>query len=1083
MTATLRPGPGDDPARWTAEVFAAGDHAGAARFGDPHTWQHHAARALLTGDAASFAALAQWQNDDVRLFTAAAHWIAGDRATALRTCAGSREPRTAALARLLAKPQCHVLAQLPWLPGQPTDLAGGARGTDGIVLRTLGHRRGDVPVHADFDVRQLLADGFAPDVYVAAMAEWHQLPPNLGLLPCPRFAHIADHDLHLQVLQPWLAQFDGLCVTDRSEWLDVQGLQAGPVVSFPKVFGVPDGLPPVPGTERSLDAFVSGTMLDPYHPDKAALLHELLATPDLELRLVNGFAGPMAFQALLAASRASFTYVRRPGAMPTRGMESLAMGCALALQEESVLWLYVGKEHGVVPWGPTTQSLGAALRTIRSGWDHFGPAAQRGARHVRRALALSRTAPQYLRFLLFQAALHDAARPAAPLARPSVVPCQQRLCVSRTWLPPTPVARRRAMQSNFRGLGARFAAHTAPATLLQMARELLCEYAHYHERGDVDAADRSLFADALGLLDRGCRHFPDHLVLHFVRARALLLCGDARERLRGLQLAHDVASREPAGWQVAADDDVMPFDFGSDSFDHRTYLDLLAAAAKGGPLPTGDLVRVLRASLWGHVARASGKLAWHVAAAALNPEFARFRLDLARVCLQHAPHRAEGLDLLAELTAGSAEFPAALRLLRQHAPERLASLPSAHRVLQRLALCTLDGKLRLDALFQSERRAPLAAQSLGPVASAGAARLGVLVPHAGAPAELAELLAELAQQTMAADLLVCVATPGALPNNVLAAAPQLAVRTVVMDEDTPHAERLMRLGAASKAPLWTVAGPGDRLRTDALATLVRELHDHPDAGVVFANEGWLPEPAPTFTPAACQHIACRPRCSPERLLHTDAVGLHPVWRAALHTRFGGFEPAFGAACEYEFWRRVAAHTEVRQLPVLLTLSVATADWRRQREVGADPAGTARAVLAHGGDVARFTPFQPLPATVLAPGLTEEADSHARLGLLDPAQRHDVRMLEQFYGTALLHGDAPLAAALLRFATNQLPSLIAPALAEATLRSTLGLPGAEAVLEAVAGREPYRALLARHRQRAPNAPPHPHPQQELEPCPT
>lgn len=1083
MTAALRPGPGDDPARWTAEVFAAGDYAGAARFGAASCWQHHAARALLTGDATAFAALAQWQNDEVRLFTAAAHWIAGDRATALRTCAGSREPRTAALARLLAKPQCHVLAQLPWLPGQPTDLAGGARGTDGIVLRTLGHRRGDVPVHADFDVRQLLADGFAPDVYVAAMAEWHQLPPNLEALPCPRFAHIADHDLHLQVLQPWLALFDGLCVTDRSEWLDVQGLQAGPVVSFPKVFGVPDGLPPVPGCERSLDAFVSGTMLDPYHPDKAALLHELLATPDLDLRLVNGFAGSMAFQALLAASRASFTFVRRPGAMPTRGLESLAMGCALALQEESVLWLYVGREHGVVPWGPTTQSLGAALRAIRSGWDHFGPAAQRGARHVRRALALSHTAPQYLRFLLFQAALQHAARPTAKLARPNAAPRQQRLCVSRTWLPPTPVARRRAMQSNFRGLGARFAAHAAPATLLQMARELLCEYAHYHERGDLDPADHSLFADALHLLDRGCQHFPNHLVLQFVRARALLLCGDARARLRGLQLAHDVASRDPGTWQVAAEDDVMPFDFGSDSFDHRTYLDLLAAAAKGQPLPTGDLVRVLRASLWGHVARASDKLAWHAAAATLNPEFARFRLDLARACLRRPAHREQGLDLLAELAAGSAEFPTALRLLRQHAPERIAADAPAQLVLHRLATCTLDGKLRLDALFRRERRAPQAAQRLATPNATGGTRIGVLVPDAGSPAELADLLAELAQQTVAADLVVCVATPAALLPEVAAAAQQLTVRAVVVPVDTPHAERLMQLGFASEAPLWTIVGTGDRLRADALATLAEALRQQPNVDLVCANEGWVAAAVPSFDPSACSLVACRPSPSLERMRHTDAIGLHPLWRASLHHRFGGFEAAFGAACEHEFWRRIAAHIEIRHLPELLTQSLANAPWRRAREVAADPAGTARALAVHGDPVGQFAPFTPLPAAVLAPGLGEEADSHARLGLLAAAQRNDVRMLEQFHGTALLHGDAALALALLRFATCQLPSMIAPALAEATLRRTLGLPGAEAALEAVAGREPYRALLASHRQRAPAAPPHPQPTPDLEPCPT
>ncbi|MCR9245687.1 MAG: hypothetical protein NXI31_11700 [bacterium] len=333
----LGPTAGEDRAKWTAAVFAAGDYAGAAMFGDPVTWQWRAARAMLLGEGAPMSALASDTEPEARLHFGAARWIHGDDAGALEVLDECELPHARGLARLIRRERIQVLAQLPCMRGSQWDLMAAAESDPRFEIRNVGYAVEGVRNQPYADVRRFLDADFVPDFYVSAMVEWHHLPPNLQQLQCPILGHIADHDLHVQTLQPWLGLFDELVVTDRSEWLDVQNLSPGlgsarPVTSFPKVFGLPTDLPAIPEGERFLDFFVSGTMLDDYHPDKAALMHELLSIPDIRLRVVRGHAGVEAYHALLGASQASFTYVRRPGALPTRGLESLAMGCALATQ-------------------------------------------------------------------------------------------------------------------------------------------------------------------------------------------------------------------------------------------------------------------------------------------------------------------------------------------------------------------------------------------------------------------------------------------------------------------------------------------------------------------------------------------------------------------------------------------------------------------------------------------------------------------------------------------------------------------------------------------------------------------------------
>lgn len=1064
MAATLRPQPGQDTRAWTRDVFDAGDYAGASMFGDAATWQCHAARALVRGDEASFAALADFADTAARFHAAAARFVHGDTARARRELTGLDLPHARNLAAMLDRGRIRVLAQLPWLPGAMTDLVAGARHDGLFDLRQISHRNSDVPNRPYLEVAPLAAS-FAPDFYVAAMVEWHHLPPDLQALPCPRFGHIADHDLHIQTIRPWLDLFDELCVTDRSEWLDVQGLGRGSVSSFPKVFGLPMGLPPLTDAERHLDFFVSGTMLDPYHPDKARVLHELLAMPDITMRVVKGFMGSLAFHALLAASKVSFTYVRRPGAMPTRGLESLALGCAVALQEESILNLWVGEHEGIVTYGAAPGALAKAVRQVRDDWARFRRGAQRGAAAVREHFAMPRVASQYLRFLAFRAA---APREALPPVDTSTW-CQKRLCVSRTWLPDDPMVRRRSMQANFRRLGAVMTRQPSARLLVDMARELICEFAYYERKHDAGADERALLADALRLLEQGDRMFPRSLAVRFLYVRTLWHHGDSGQRLQALQLAADTVDADPTTWQLAPDDDVMPFDFHADCFNYRDCFDHLAAAAKGAPVRSHALVRLVLAAIAGYVARQTDTPSWHERVVALDPGFARYRLDLARCLLRRgdAGQRERGRQLLRELADGSCEFAAAsrdLRDLRDHGAVPTAAVAVA---LRRFEEDTLDAELRTSALFGIERRETRLAAATEPTPAAPACRLAVLVPACGTGRELAELLTDLDLQTTARSLEFVLGVAADEPD-VRPWIPESLrdrCRCVMLPARTAWAVRLNACVSATSAPFVTVALPGDRFRGDALELLLHELEPHPEAGVAIGVEGWTAGEVPRFHAPLCAGFGSAPPYVLRHLGRTNAIGMHAMWRRALHERFGLFVPEHGAAVEYEFWLRVAPHTRCRQSPRLLVSSCLGAAWRCWRDAGADVAAARRAQRAHGAAAGiEFTPARILPAVLLAPGIREEAESQTRLGILDEAARQELTSLEGFHGTALLHGDFATAACLLRAAADSAPTLIAPHLALADLLEVQGEDPRPALRRAAQCR-PQAELVARRMARA------------------
>jgi hypothetical protein len=564
-----------------------------------------------------------------------------------------------------------VLSQWPWRRSGSADLLSGARADPRFRVRNISFHPDDLPNKPYAHVRDFLVNGAAPDFYTCSMVEWHLLPPNLQQLPCPVFGQTADYDLHIQTAHPWLSCFDGLLVTDPSEWRDVSQLVSRPVYTFPKSFGVPHDLPPLTQGQRDTDVYLSGTLLHPYHPDKAQLLHQLLDADGLRVKVLNGFADPCDYHKELATSKICITYVRHPTALPTRGLEALAMGCAVLVQKDSVLTLFAGAEQGVHTYRLEQNELPELARSIARRWPEYGPKAEAGARAVRQEFSLEKVASQYLRFLTFL-----AARPRGPRTLLNTEGLTQKRCVlEKGWLPSNELSSSPVLMSmavhNERRLRAAVKPEPASAhALIDLAREAVLVNWHRFEAGLIPAWQwlaylRKTYREA-------CRRFPHCLVARFNAIRVMLHFGMGELVAEALALLDETLQLPTGAWRIDAMEDVFPWDFFPQFFNYREYFDRLTTHLMRGGEVEADLCRLVRASL--HAYRGffpqqhgiySQSLDDYQAAAALDPAFPYYRLWYAEQLLQRNldEDRREAAHILLKLTENSLVFQETFALL------------------------------------------------------------------------------------------------------------------------------------------------------------------------------------------------------------------------------------------------------------------------------------------------------------------------------------------------------------------------------------------------------------------------------------
>jgi hypothetical protein len=656
----------------TAELFDRGDYVTVARKGGAEEWQTYAALGLIGKTQEALEGLARFPHPEPDFYTAVTRWIGGedDAVPALLERIPTEHARN--LLTLLRKPQIEVLAQWPWRRDGCSDLLRGAAADARFRVRNISFHPDDLPNKPYADVRDYCASG-TPDFYSCTMVEWHLVPPNLPQLACPLFGQTADYDLHIQTVYPWLGLFDALLVTDPSEWRDVSQLVSGPVYTFPKSFGVPHDLPPLTQGQRDTDIYWSGTLLHPYHPDKAQLLHQLLDADGLRVKVLNGFADPSDYHKELATSKICITYVRHPAALPTRGLEALAMGCVLLVQEDSVLTLFAGDEQGVRTYRLEQNDLPELVRSIDRRWPEYGRKAEVGARAVRQEFSLEKVASQYLRFLTFL-----AARPRGPRTLQNAKGLTQKRCVlEKGWLPSNELSSSPVLMSmavhNERRLRAAVKLEPASAhALIDLAREAVLANCHRVEAGLIPAWQWLAYLHKT--YREACRRFPHCLIARFNAIRVMLHFGTDELVAEALALLDETLQFPAGAWRIDAMEDVFPWDFFPQFFNYREYFDRLTAHLMRGSEVEADLCRLLRASL--HAYRGfypqqhgiySQSLDDYQAAAALDPAFPYYRLWYAEQLLQRNldEDSREAAHILRKLVENSLVFQEAFALLEK----------------------------------------------------------------------------------------------------------------------------------------------------------------------------------------------------------------------------------------------------------------------------------------------------------------------------------------------------------------------------------------------------------------------------------
>jgi GT2 family glycosyltransferase len=922
------PGPGKQSAE---ELFALGNYAGTAMKGNDSDWQTYAAMGLIGKTQAALEGLPRFDHPEARFYLGVTHWINGQEDMSVRLLEGIPTPHARNLLALIRKPQIQVLAQLPYTRMAPHDLLTAAAQDKKFKVQNISFHPQDLPNEPYADIHKFFSPQRPPDFFICQMVEWHLIAPNLQQLPCPIFGATADYDLHIQAVYPWLQLFDELIVTDPTEWEDVSRLVRVPVSVFPKSFGIPDNLPAITSSPRVLDVFLSGSLNHPYFAEKALLLNQLLRMKGIRARFIDGFLLNGFYYSALGNSKVSFTHIRHPGSMPTRGLEALSMGCAVVVQKGSVLTLYAGEEEGVLTYDSEGHNLVPAIRRTLDDWPEFEKRARRGAEIIRREFSLPRVASQYLRFLTYL-----AAKPRNQRGIKTPIPLdQKRMVLWKGWVPaPQPVFSKIRKQ-NLDRWQTRVKSEKNPRLFVDMARELVLEYAAVAVGIHTVPDKRQLLDRAFQLYRAGIGEFPDSLVLRFNQIRTALHFGRPKDRAAALKLAGETLNSPEEFWQVAPLDDVFPWDFFNTFFNYRSYFDRVTEHFTRGTEVRGSLVRLLLASMHSYRGHYSESLEDLKRATELDPEFPFYKLNYAQRLVERG--RSEDYkaadDLLCQLAENSMVFEEAFRLLEKIQSQRLYICPQFEDLARKMdqaerCIRLVDPRNYFSFLKPKGKALPLSSarskKKYSPVPPGVDSStdqnnfvptpskeylVSALVPTYNAGRFMRGLLEDLEAQTIAGRMeMVIVDTGSPTGEKEIVEEFQKKYGNIVYIR-TEHRESshsaINRCIRAARGKYVTLACTDDRHKEDALERMVAVLESRPDVALVYGNmhiTAFENETFDNFTPGGIYRWA---DFDPRLLLQGCFAGPQPMWRKNLHEKYGFLDETLESAGDWEFWLRLA----------------------------------------------------------------------------------------------------------------------------------------------------------------------------------
>jgi len=651
------------------QAFVEGNYVGVALTGQTDCLETYAALGLVGKTKPAIKGLQKFPQSEALFFTGVSYWIDGQDAKAIQYFEKVDTEHARRLTKLIRKDKISVLAQIPWTRLGCSDFINIENCDPKFEIRNISFHSDDLPNRPNADILSYYVNDFPPDFYICKMVEWHLIPPNIQELPCPIFGHTSDYDLHIQNIYPWLQVFDELIVTDHTEYADVSKLTDVPVSTFPKAFGVPDRLPLPVAQERPIDVFQSGSSLHPYHPDKMISSFEMLTLPkNLNVKFFDGFIETAQYYELLQSCKATYTFVRHPGAMPTRALEALAMGSCVLVQEGSCLTLFAGEKEGVLTYRSDGSGLKDGIERISKNWFQYQQYARQGMENIRRNFSLSKVASQYFRYLTFLAAKPRQDRKICPVDGLK----QKRMVISKGWLPGGPEVMKQLIDESIISWEKLSRNHYGPKDYIDLTRELVLEYAYQKEsersrKSNAASADPFLIRKAMEIFIEGIQRFPASLPLVFNAVRTAFHFGTPEEVSEAIGICIKTLSIPVESWNMDPLEDVMPWDFYCTFFNYRAYFDLVfECLGRKKCFGTGSS-KLIYASMHYYLSFYKDHLKNAHIAIQFDSEFNLFRYRLAQLLMVQNSEKEnqEAADILMQLSHGSVVFSEALQHLEQ----------------------------------------------------------------------------------------------------------------------------------------------------------------------------------------------------------------------------------------------------------------------------------------------------------------------------------------------------------------------------------------------------------------------------------
>ena len=655
----------------TKRFFSQCNYTQVALFGDRGCWETYAACALIGKTSEALDYFRSYNDCPEALFyEGVAHWMNGEDELAYGALDKVNNLHAQNLRRLIQKKKIHVLAQVPWIRNHFTDWLAGVSNDPKFQINNISFHPDDIANKPYADIHQFYTPHTPPDFYICQMVEWHLIPPNIQELACPIFGQTADYDLHIQAVYPWLQLFDELLVTDGTEWNDISKLVSVPVSTFPKSFCLLKDLPELQFTPREIDLYLSGTVTHPYHPDKAHLLSQILRIPELNIKVVHGFTGTEDYYENLSKSKVCFTYVRHPGATSTRGLEALGLGCALVVQEESVLRLFVGEEEGVITYSYDQANLASQLTHVAQNWSKYQEKAHRGARVIRAEFSTEKVASQYLRYLTVLAAKPGVASQRQHVNHNRLF--QKRTVLEKGWLPSHDFGQNSILKEIYQANRAKLANIqkmdiSSPETAINLTREIILF--HYHKSLQNILFSPPWLREVEHIYQEAINQFPKSLILHFNLFRTRIHFGSPVKVSQAIKSALQILEKPLDHWEVSKWEDVFPYDIFDAYFNYRSYFDCLVTnlQAEKDSFNTKSIQLIL-ASIHYYLGLYTREPRHLEGACFLDPAFAKYKMGYLRQGISNNKKFLEGKtakNILIELVLGTTEFLCADQLIQR----------------------------------------------------------------------------------------------------------------------------------------------------------------------------------------------------------------------------------------------------------------------------------------------------------------------------------------------------------------------------------------------------------------------------------